>query len=66
MISGAYLPKYENSKKQTAIITKGNPIALLVASKRIKIPKLPIINSIGKFKFSPILTLNKTPPLSTR
>ena len=26
------------SKKQTAIITKGKPIALLVASSKIKIP----------------------------
>ena len=34
-------------------------------SKRIKIPILPIINSIGKLKFSLIFILNKTPPLST-
>ena len=46
-------------------MTKGNPIALLVASSKIKIPKLPMINSIGNLKLSPITTLNKTPPLST-
>ena len=51
MISGAYLPKYENNKKHIAIITKGKPIALLVASKRIRIPQLPIISSAGKLKF---------------
>ena len=51
IISGAYLPKYEKSKKQTAMITKGKPIALLVASSNIKIPKLPRINSTGKLKF---------------
>ena len=54
-----------NNKKQIAIITKGKPIALLVASKRIRIPQLPIINSTGKLKFSLIFILNKTPPLST-
>ena len=47
IISGAYLPKYENNKKQIAIITNGKPIALLVASSKIKIPVIPIINSIG-------------------
>ena len=45
-----------NCKKRTkknirsrcsAIITKGKPIALLVASSKIKIPLIPIINSIG-------------------
>ena len=47
------------------MITKGNPIALLVASSNIKIPQLPIISSIGKLKFSDKGILNKTPPLST-
>ena len=47
IISGAYLPKYENNKKQIAIITRGKPIALLVASSKIMIPKLPMINSMG-------------------
>ena len=57
--------KKENNRKLIAIITSGKPIALLVASKRIKIPQLPIINSIGRLKFSPTLILNNTPPLST-
>ena len=45
--SGICLPNKENNKKITAIITKGNPIALLVASNNIKIPVAPIINSYG-------------------
>ena len=45
--------------------TNGKPITLLVASKSIKIPQLPIINSIGKLKLSLIFILSKTPPLST-
>ena len=47
MISGAYLPKYENNKKQIAIITRGIPIALLVASNKITIPIIPMIISTG-------------------
>ena len=31
----------ENNKKQIAIITKGKPIALLVASSKINIPTYP-------------------------
>jgi len=46
-MSGAYLPKNENNKKQIAITTRGKPITLLVASSKIKIPLIPIINSIG-------------------
>ena len=65
IISGAYLPKYENNKKQIAIITNGRPIALLVASSKIRIPRLPIINSTGNLKLSPIKILNRTPPRST-
>jgi len=65
IISGAYLPKYEKSKKQTAIITRGNPNTLLVASINIKIPQLPIINSTGKLNFSQIVTVKRIPPLST-
>ena len=65
IISGAYLPKYENNRKQPAIITKGKPIALLVASKRIKIPHPPKINSNGKFNVSDIFRFKRTPPLST-
>ena len=34
-------------KKITAIQTKGKPIALLVASNNIRIPKVPIFNSMG-------------------
>ena len=47
------------------MITNGKPIALLVASSKIKIPILPIISSIGKSKLFPIETLKRTPPLST-
>ena len=65
IISGAYLPKYEKSKKQIAIITRGNPNTLLVASINIKIPQLPIINSTGKLNFSQIVTVKRIPPLST-
>ena len=65
MISGAYFPKYENNKKQIAIITNGNPIALLVASKSIKIPVAPIINSTGKLNPNIFLT-KRIPPLLTR
>ena len=64
-MSGAYFPKYENNKKQIAIITNGKPIALLVASSKIKIPLIPIINSIGILMFSPKLKIKRTPPLST-
>ena len=64
-MSGAYFPKYENSKKQIAMITKGRPIALLVASKRIKIPIAPIISSTGTL--NPNISLTKSiPPLLTR
>ena len=35
-----------------AIITKGIPITLLVASNKISIPSIPITNSIGKLKLS--------------
>ena len=45
--------------------TNGNPIALLVASKRIKIPHPPKINSTGKLNVSVIFKLKRTPPLST-
>ena len=47
-----------------AIITKGIPITLLVASNRIKIPQIPIINSTGIID-SPKFNLSKIPPLST-
>ena len=58
-----YLP--ENKRKQIAIITKGNPIALLVASKSIKIPVAPIISSTGTL--NPNISLTKRiPPLFTR
>ena len=46
-------------------ITKGKPIALLVASSKIIIPRPPMINSIGNLKLSPITILSKTPPRST-
>ena len=46
-------------------ISKGKPIALLVASKRIKIPHPPNINSNGKFNVSDIFRFKRTPPLST-
>ncbi len=36
-----------------------------IDSSKIKIPQLPIINSIGKLKFSPIIIFKSTPPLST-
>ena len=65
MISGAYWPKYENSKKQIAIITKGIPITLLVASSNIKIPHIPIINSMGIIIFSANVIFKRMPPLST-
>ena len=45
-MSGAYCPKYENNKKHIAIITNGIPITLRVASSKIKIPIIPMINSI--------------------
>ena len=48
IISGKYLPKKENSKKQIATITSGTPITRLVDSRRAKIPNDPINNSIGK------------------
>ena len=35
------------------------PIALLVASSKIKIPRLPIINSMGNLKLSPIRYLKE-------
>ena len=41
-------------------MTKGRPITRLVASNNIKIPKLPIINSIGKLKFSLIEMFKRT------
>ena len=41
----AVLFDYENSKKIIAMITNGNPIALLVASNNKRIPIPPIINS---------------------
>ena len=65
IISGAYFPKKENSKKQIAIITRGIPITLLVASSKIKIPQIPIINSIGISILSPNEILRSIPPLST-
>ena len=55
----------ENSKKKIAIITKGNPIALLVASKSIKIPIDPIINSMGILNPN-ISLIKRMPPLFTR
>ena len=64
IMSGAYLPKYENNKKQTAIITKGIPITLRVASSRSKIPIDPIINSIGII-YSLKVIFKSIPPLST-
>ena len=64
-MSGAYFPKYENNKKQIAIITNGSPIALLVASKSIIIPIAPIINSTGTL--NPNISFTKRmPPLLTR
>ena len=41
------MPKYENNKKHIAIMTRGTPITLRVASSKINIPIVPIINSIG-------------------
>ena len=41
---------FQNKKikeKQTAIITKGKPMARLVASNKINIPVAPIISSTG-------------------
>ena len=64
-MSGAYLPKNENNKKQIAIITKGKPITLLVASSKIRIPIIPIVNSIGMSIFLPKLIFKRNPPLST-
>ena len=64
-MSGAYFPKYENNKKQTAIITKGSPIALLVASKRIKIPIEPMMSSTGTL-YPNISLTKRMPPLLTR
>ena len=55
----------ENNRKQIAIITKGKPIALLVASNNIKIPKVPIISSTGTLKPNNSFT-NKIPPLFTK
>jgi hypothetical protein len=40
-------------------------MALLVASSKIKIPHIPIINSIGMLIFWPRLIFKRTPPLST-
>ena len=65
MMSGAYFPKYENSKKQIAMITKGRPISLLVASKSIKIPIAPMINSTGTL-YPNISLTKRMPPLLTR
>ena len=65
IISGAYFPKYENKRKQIAIITRGKPIALLVASNKINIPKVPIINSTGTLKPNISFT-NNIPPLLTK
>ena len=46
-------------------MTKGIPIALLVASNNIIIPIAPMINSIGTLK--PKISLTKSmPPLFTR
>ena len=64
IISGAYLPKYENNKKHIAIITSGIPITLRVASSKINIPIVPIINSSG-IVYSPKVIFKRIPPLST-
>ena len=40
-------------------------LGLPLDSSKIKMPQLPIINSIGIIKFSPIVILKSTPPLST-
>jgi hypothetical protein len=48
-----------------AIITNGKPIALLVASSKVKIPRPPIISSTGNLKLSPIKIFKRTPPRST-
>ena len=41
------MSKKENNKNAIATITRGKPITLLVDSNNAKIPKDPIINSIG-------------------
>ena len=41
------------------------PITLRVASKRINIPIIPSINSIGIVKLSKRFILSNIPPLST-
>ena len=51
--------------KQIAIITKGRPIALLVASNNITIPIVPIIISTGTLKPNTSLT-KSIPPLLTK
>jgi hypothetical protein len=40
--------KYGDNKNTEATITKGVPIALLVASSKRTIPIKPIIKSVGK------------------
>ena len=47
------------------MITKGKPIALLVASNNIIIPKVPMISSIGTFKPNISFT-SRIPPLLTK
>ena len=64
LASGTYF-KSQKKKKQIAIITKGKPIARLVASKRITIPIAPIISSTGTL--NPNISLTKSiPPLFTK
>ena len=65
MIKRHTKPTKENNKKQTAITTNGTPITLRVASRRINIPIIPSINSIGIVKLSERFILSNIPPLST-
>ena len=60
----AHEKSIENNKKIIAIMANGFPITLLVASSKIKIPIVPIINSIGILIFSPKVMFKRTPPLS--
>ena len=58
-MSGKYCPKKENNKNPIATITSGKPITLLVDSNNAKIPKDPIINSIGKTSSLPKIFKSK-------
>ena len=58
-MSGKYFPKKENNKNPIATITSGNPITLLVDSNNTKIPKDPIISSIGKTNSLPKILRSK-------